>query len=183
MFRRVVAPGIEMRLFEFSDAEDCFAVVDRNRAYLREWLPWVDSTRGPEDIRAFITRAQDQFHADQGPQTGIWVNGEFRGALGCHAIDWANRSSSIGYWVDAALQGQGLITRCCASMLEYLFHELHLHRVEIRCGTANRKSCAIPERLGFRQEGIAREAEWVNDRWVDLVVWSLLAPDWRKPAR
>jgi hypothetical protein len=39
-----------------------------------------------------------------------------------------------------------------------------------RCGTGNHKSCAIPERLGFHREGMAKEAEWVNDRWVDLVV-------------
>jgi ribosomal-protein-serine acetyltransferase len=180
MFRRRVAPGIEMRQFEMRDAEPAFAAVERNREYLRKWLPWVDYTRTAEDIRHFIARVQAQFDANQGPQVGIWVNGAFGGSLGCHAIDWANRSSSIGYWVDAAQQGQGLITRSCTVMLHYLFHEMALHRVEIRCGTENRRSCAIPERLGFTREGVVREAEWVNDRWVDLVVWGMLEQDWRK---
>ncbi len=169
-----------MRQFELRDADPVFAAVERNREYLRQWLPWVDYTRTSEDIRHFISRVRTQFDANQGPQVGLWVNGEMSGSLGCHAIDWANRSSSIGYWVDAAQQGQGLITRCCTLMLDYLFHEMALHRVEIRCGTGNQRSCAIPERLGFQREGVARQAEWVNDRWVDLVVWSMLEEDWRK---
>ena len=161
------------------DAEPAFAAVEHNREHLRQWLPWVDYTRTSADIRDFISRVQVQFDANQGPQVGIWVNGAFSGSLGCHAIDWANRSSSIGYWIDAAQQGRGLITRCCVVMLDYLFHEMALHRVEIRCGTGNRRSCAIPERLGFTREGVVREAEWVNDRWVDLVVWGMLEQDWR----
>ena len=65
-------------------------------------------------------------------------------------------------------------------MLDHIFDELGLHRVEIRCGTGNLRSCAIPERLGFTREGVVREAEWVNDRWVDLVVWGILEEDWRR---
>ncbi|MBZ5625817.1 MAG: GNAT family N-acetyltransferase [Acidobacteriia bacterium] len=176
----MVAPGIEIRQFEMRDVASIFAAVERNREYLRQWLPWVDHTRTTEDVRHFISRVQLQFEDNQGPQVGIWVDGEFSGSIGCHAIDWANRSSSIGYWIDRGRQGQGLITRCCTSLLDYLFNDVALHRVEIRCGTENRRSCAIPERLGFTREGVARQAEWVNDRWVDLVVWGLLEQDWRK---
>ncbi len=57
--------------------------------------------------------------------------------------------------------------------------DLGLHRVTIECGTGNHKSCAIPERLGFVREGLIRQGEWVNDRWVDLVVWGMLEDDWR----
>jgi ribosomal-protein-serine acetyltransferase len=70
------------------------------------------------------------------------------------------------------------MTRCCANLIDYLFREVGLHRVTIQCGTGNQRSCAIPERLGFTREGITREGEWVNDRWLDLVVWSMLERDW-----
>jgi ribosomal-protein-serine acetyltransferase len=182
MFRRTVAPGVEMRQFEPHDAETVFAVVERNREHLRQWLPWVDHSHSSEDIRQFIVRVQTQFEAGQGPNAGIWVNGVFAGNLGCHPIDWANRSCSLGYWIDAAQQGKGVITRCCAAMLDHLFDDLRLHRVEIRCGTGNTRSCAIPERLGFTREGLLRQGEWVNDRWVDLVVWGMLEEPWRAAA-
>jgi ribosomal-protein-serine acetyltransferase len=184
-FRRTVAQGIEMRQFEPRDAEAVFAVVDRNREHLRQWLPWVDHSHSAEDIRQFIVRVQAQFEAGQGPNAGVWVDGALAGNVGCHPINWANRSCSLGYWIDAAQQGKGAITLCCAAMLDYLFDELRLHRGEIRCGTGNTRSCAIPERLGFTREGLLRQGEWVNDRWVDLVVWGMLEDEWRAagPAR
>ena len=54
MFHRTVAPGVEMRGFRMEDAEPTFAVVDRHREYLREWLPWVDHTHSPTEVREFI---------------------------------------------------------------------------------------------------------------------------------
>ncbi|MBS1857600.1 MAG: GNAT family N-acetyltransferase [Acidobacteria bacterium] len=179
MFVREVGPGIEMRLFEARDAEELFAVVEANREYLRKWLPWVDVTHSPADLRRFIERVRGQYEAGQGPQTALRWNGRIVGGIGCHPIDWPNRRCSIGYWLADECQGKGIMTRACASLLGYLFDEAGLHRVTIQCGTRNRKSCAIPRRLGFRREGVMRGAEWVNDRWVDLVVWGMLAEDWR----
>jgi ribosomal-protein-serine acetyltransferase len=183
MFRREVAPGVEMRQFDRAEADAAFAVIERNREYLRQWLPWVDHTSSVEDIREFIMRITSQYDTGLGPNLGIWVDGAFAGTVGVHPIDWANRCCSIGYWIEAAQQGKGIITRCCAALLDHLFDDLALHRVEIRCGTGNARSCAIPERLGFTRESIAREAEWVNDRWVDLVVWSLLESEWHRNQR
>ena len=71
MFSRRVAPGIEIRLFEPKDADAIFFVVERNRAYLREWLPWVDFTTSPEDLRRFIVRVREQFASGRGPQF-VW---------------------------------------------------------------------------------------------------------------
>jgi ribosomal-protein-serine acetyltransferase len=179
MFSRTVAPGIEIRLFELKDAEPVFASLERNRAYLREWLPWVDFTASPDDLRRFIVRVHEQFSSSRGPQCGIWIDGAFSGSIGCHPIDWPNRNCSIGYWIEERHRGQGIVMHCCESFLDYLFDELGLHRVTIHCGVANTRSCAIPERLGFTREGIIRDGEWVNDRWLDLVAWGMLEHDWR----
>lgn len=180
MFRKPIAPGLEMRLLDTGDAKPLYMLADRNRQRLRRWLPWVDQTRSQEDVRLFILRVLEQYHANLGPQTGIWLDGSLCGTVGCHPIDWSNRNCSLGYWIDSAQEGKGVITRCCVAMLDYLFDELGLHRAEIRCGTGNQRSCAIPERLGFTREGVVREAEWVNDRWVDLVVWGILEEEWRR---
>ena len=72
------------------------------------------------------------------------------------------------------------MTEACRELVDYGFSPLGLHRVEIRCAIGNQRSRAIPERLGFVNEGIARQGEWLYDRYVDLVVYSMLAPDWKK---
>lgn len=184
MFQRAVAPGIDIRLLRLEDAETLFQVVDRQRAHLRQWLPWVDGTHSPEDVRTFISQVVlPQEGAGRGPHCGIWLNGALAGSVGCHPIDWLNRSASLGYWLDAAHQGRGIVTRCTSSLIDYLFDDLNLHRVVIQCGVGNHRSCAIPARLGFRLEGVLHEAEWVNDRWVDLNLWGILAADWRARSR
>jgi ribosomal-protein-serine acetyltransferase len=174
-----VAPGIEIKLFDLAEAEAIYAEVERGRQYLRRWLPWVDYTHSATDIREFINRVRGQYEANQGPQAGVWIEGLFAGSVGCHPISWHNRNCSIGYWIAEQHQGKGIITQCCTTLLNYLFEDLRLHRVVIECGTGNTRSCAIPQRLGFAREGISRDGEWLNDRWIDLVVWSMLEDDWR----
>jgi len=71
------------------------------------------------------------------------------------------------------------MTKACIAMIHHIFNDLHLNRVEIRCAVLNSKSRAIPERLGFSQEGTIREAEWLYDHFVDHIVYSLLAREWK----
>lgn len=178
MFRCTIADNLEIRLLEDRHIPEIFAAVDRNRAHLRRWLPWVDRTQSPEDIALFLEHALAAFARGEELHAGIWMDGKLAGAVGHHRIDLPNRNTSIGYWLDAGIEGKGVMTRCCRALLQYLFVERKLHRVEIRCATGNTRSCAIPARLGFTREGVLREAEWVNDRFYDLVVWSLLEQDY-----
>ncbi|MBA2871009.1 RimJ/RimL family protein N-acetyltransferase [Anoxybacillus calidus] len=87
------------------------------------------------------------------------------------------RQASVNYITEEA-QGKGIVTKSVKAILDYVFRELGLNRVEIRCGVHNKKSRAIPERLGFVQEGIIRDGEWLYDHFHDLVVYSMLAKDW-----
>lgn len=179
MFRFKISDDLELRLFEERHADALFALSDQNRNYLREWLPWVDATRTVEDTRRFIRDALARYAANEGFSAGIWYRDWLAGGIGVHKIDWLNRNTSIGYWLTEGLQGKGVVTSACRAVLNHLFGEPKLNRVEIRCGLGNRKSRAIPERLGFTEEGIVRQAQWVNDRFVDLVVYGMLARDWR----
>ena len=87
--------------------------------------------------------------------------------------------TSLGYWIGEAYQGRGLVTASCRALITHAFDEARLNRVEIRCAVENRKSRAIPARLGFRQEGLLRDAEWLYDHFVDHVVYATLVKEWR----
>jgi ribosomal-protein-serine acetyltransferase len=53
-----------------------------------------------------------------------------------------------------------------------------LNKVEIHCAVDNKRSRAIPERLGFTQEGIIRANQWLYDHYVDDVIYGMLASEW-----
>ncbi|WP_143521686.1 GNAT family N-acetyltransferase, partial [Pseudomonas sp. 2995-3] len=76
-----------------------------SRDYLREWLPWVDYTNSVEDSKDFIKGALKQFSNNNGFQAGIWYQDQLAGVVGLHGINWANESTSIGYWLGDRYQG------------------------------------------------------------------------------
>ena len=51
------------------------------------------------------------------------------------------------------------MTLCTKALIQYVYEEYDIHRIEIRMSTKNKKSRAIPIRLGFTQEGILRSDE------------------------
>ncbi len=178
MFSRVVDADIELKFLEEMHAEELFRLVDGNREYLRQWLPWLDSNTSVKDNEEFIRHGHERFSKREGVTAGIWFKGNLAGVISFVSLDMANRSGVIGYWLAAEHQGKGLVTRACAAMIDYGCLDLGLNRIVIRAATDNRQSLAVPLRLGFTREGVERQAEWVNDRFVDLVVFSMLRGEW-----
>ncbi|WP_106497248.1 GNAT family N-acetyltransferase [Lentibacillus sp. Marseille-P4043] len=178
MFTYKVDEDLSLKLLEKEDADVLFALVDDSRDYLREWLPWVDNMKQVADYEPVIEMWLKQFADHDGFQVGIMYNERLVGMVGFHGIDWSNRKTSIGYWLSEKYQGRGLITRAVAALIDYAFTAYDLNRVEIQCGIANQRSKAIPERLGFKQEGIIRNGEYVYDHYHDCVLYSVLAQEW-----
>jgi len=159
-------------------AATIFKLVDQDRAYLREWLSWVDATLCQDDTLSFIRATREQFAANQSITAGIWRHGRFAGVIGTHKIDWLLHKVELGYWLGEEFQGSGIMTDACRVLIEHLFNELDLNRVEIHCATENTKSIAIPRRLKFTLEGTLREAGHAGGRFLDLHVFGMLKKDW-----
>ena len=169
---------MRLSLLSLLDAEELFALVEKNRARLREWLPWLDYTQSVEDSRGFIKRSLEEHAAGKSLMMGIFVEDSLVGLVGFNTITSANRSAVIGYWIDQDHSGQGLMTGAVKELIDRGFKRLNLHRIEINAATDNLKSCAIPLRLGFNLEGTKREAEWLYDHFVSLNCYSLLRDEW-----
>ncbi|WP_053217116.1 GNAT family N-acetyltransferase [Virgibacillus senegalensis] len=187
MFTYQVDEEIQLKLMELSDAEELFELTNSSRDYLREFLRWVDGTTAAEDTKAFIQSGLQRFAENKSLTTAILFHGEIAGVIGFHEINWHNKSASIGYWLGENHQGKGIMTRSVKALASYGFDRLDLNRIEIRAAAENGKSRAIPEKLGFVKEGRIRQAEWLNDRFVDHVIYGMLASEWpytynRKPA-
>jgi ribosomal-protein-serine acetyltransferase len=170
----------ELRFLSEEDAPALFNLADENRARLRQWLPWVDSTTTVEHELAFIRTIRIQYEIDGRCSYKILYKGQLAGTVGYNYIDWINRKTELGYWLAENFVGRGLITRACHTLINHAFYDLDLNKVEIHCATNNVRSCAVPQRLGFKHEGIDRQSEWVNDHFVDLNVFGLLASEWKR---
>ena len=71
------------------------------------------------------------------------------------------------------------MTACTKVLIRYVFEEFDINRVEIQMSTRNPKSKAIPERLGFTQEGVLRSNERLRE-FSDSYVYSLLREEYEK---
>lgn len=171
--------GLELRPLKLRDAMTLFALVEANRERLRRWLPWPDATHHPDDIRNFIKHVRSQARAGTGVSYGLWWKNQLVGVASFTWIDRPNGSAAIGYWLADAAEGHGLMTAAVSTLLRHGFRTLKLNRIEIRAGVRNRRSRAIPRRLGFRHEGTLRQVERLGDRSVDHAVYGLLASEWR----
>jgi ribosomal-protein-serine acetyltransferase len=183
MLEADLGDGRALRQLEDSDAEELFAVIDANRAHLASWMPFVSATHTVADSLAFIRAARRQAEENRGVQLAIVRDLRIIGVAGFHGIDWTRRSTSIGYWLAASQQGSGTMTAAVTAMLEHAFGPWDLARVEIRAGVANHRSRAIPERLGFREEGVLRAAERIGARVIDHAVYVMTAREWRRLRR
>lgn len=179
-----IGPDLRLEPLEPHHAPALFRLVDEDRDRLGARLPWVASTRTPEDTLAFIAGSR----ARRDPATGGDGSGDWAilaggpealgpvGVIGIHAPNWSHRRVTLGYWIAGRFEGRGWITRSAAAMTGHL-HDKGMHRVEIRAALDNRRSRAVPERLGFRLEGALRAVEWIHGRPIDHAVYGRLSTD------
>ncbi|MGE7695182.1 GNAT family N-acetyltransferase [Lysinibacillus sp. NPDC094177] len=175
-----INPDLSLRTVELEDANTVFALTDASRAYLREWLPWLDFTKEIADTTAYIEGCIKGYKAKSSLSLVIIFRNEIVGIAGFNTINHSNKIAAIGYWLSEGAQGHGIMTKTVQALLQYAFGDLQLNKVEIRAAVGNAKSRAIPERLGFTKEGTIRAAEWLYDHYVDHVAYGMLASEWKQ---
>jgi len=171
----------QLRLFEERHVEDYFALVERNKVYLHEWIAVPAYEGSVEMLKAYVKQRLLHFVEGSGYHLGIWYQDALVGILD-YRFNWRGRNVELGYWLDAAMQGKGIVTATCRTMVRHAFEEHQLHKVVISCAIDNPRSRAVAERLGFTQEGILRQADRLHDRYVDVVFYGLLKEEWHAQA-
>ena len=170
-----LADGIEVRRLEPDDAEDVYALVEIERERLAPWMPWAEGAT-LETTRSFI---ESNVATNGWDALGIFVDGAYVGGIGMRP-DELHGDTEIGYWISSTHEGRGLVDRACRALIDHALGELGLHRVTIRAAPDNARSRAIPERLGFTEEGVMREAGRTSTGYHDLVVYGLLDREWKQ---
>ncbi|MEU4220421.1 GNAT family protein [Actinoplanes sp. NPDC026623] len=105
----------------------------------------------------------------------VAVEDEVAGFVGWNpAGQGAGRYRSIGIALLPEWRGKGVGTRAQQLLCRYLFTHTTVHRLEAGTQPENEAEQRALRRIGFRQEGVLRGAEFRDGGWRDIVVFGLL---------
>lgn len=128
---------------------------------------WFEQIRHREDVRIF----------------GIREDGRLVGTCQLHSINPVHRSAELQIRIgEPDARGRGLGTVAVTRLLEIGFRTLALHRIHLHVFATNVEARRLYERVGFRVEGVQREAAWIDDAWADVVLMAILASEFQPDA-
>nr|WP_121273619.1 GNAT family protein [Pedobacter schmidteae] len=171
--------NLKLELTAQKHAVGLYNAVNANRIHLSKFLSWVDGMQSPGDFMAYIKNCEALYADGKEVSFVIFLDELLVGRIGLHYLNLQNKSAAIGYWITEAAQGKGVMIRACRALIAFGFRKLGLRRIEIKAATANLKSRAVAEKLGFLQEGVLRQAELVNGEFLDLVLYAMLDNEWQ----
>lgn len=173
----LVVTGVSLEALSLRHAQAIYELTETNRAYLRQWLPWVDCISHCSDTNDFILSVSNQHVSTH---FSIFYQGEICGVIGFDAINQQHGIGVVGYWVAQKMSGKGIVTTALRRLLSVGFNDYDLNKIEVKCAESNFKSRSIPERLGFRCEATLRECEWLYTKYVNHAVYSILSSEFTK---
>ena len=103
--------------------------------------------------------------------------GELVGAVGLE-LDQENRQAELGYWIGKPYWGRGLATEAARAVLRYGFEKLCLNRIHAHYFAHNASSGRVLEKIGMVREGCRREHVRKWGRFVDVVLYGVLADEY-----
>ncbi|MFP6687076.1 MAG: GNAT family protein [Polyangiaceae bacterium] len=177
----LLAPHSTLMPLLAADGPELWEVVDASRSWLDPWLPWVPFQKNVDASRRFAEASAREWDVGRALRFVMRERpgGDMIGIVGLENCQPLHRSCELGYWLREQATGRGLMTEAARTCLAFAFDTVGAHRVRVAAATENHPSLRVIERLGFRYEGRARQAEWVGGRWVDHAVFALLETDWR----
>lgn len=107
------------------------------------------------------------------------ADGETVGSVGLRDIHPGDGTAEIGFYVLPAHQGNGYATEAVRLAVGYAFDHHRLHRVDAEAYGFNDASRRVLEKVGFAEEGVRREAAFVDGDYRDVHQYGLLASEWR----
>lgn len=168
---------------DVADAPELWEAVDTSRQWLQPWLPWVASNKTPDASVRFAEASAKEWDVGRAARFLIreQPGGRLLGVVGLEDCVAMHRSCNLGYWLRKDATGRGLMVEAACKCIEFGFRTMGAHRIRVAAATGNHPSLRVIQRVGFQFEGIGRQAEWVDGRWLDHAVFSLLEHEWRNP--
>jgi [ribosomal protein S5]-alanine N-acetyltransferase len=155
-------------------------VRQRNATWLRRW----DATAPPgaqarpRTFGSMVRSMQAGARAGRQLPFAVEVDGAFVGQLTVNNIVRGSAQfASVGYWIDQAYAGRGIMPRAVALAIDYCFTVLRLHRIEVAIRPENTASLRVVEKLGIKQYGYAPRFLHIDGDWRDHLLFAVTAEE------
>ncbi len=161
-------------------AEDFFHLIDKNRTFFGQWMFWLDTVKSAEDTKKFAEKSIKDW--DEKTSFGYSIinknSNQLMGTISTVDLRWEHDNAAIGYWLAEEFNGHGYMTEAMKLFEDALF-EIGLNRIVLETDAENTKSFSIPERLGYKLDGILRENSFENGAHRSTKVYSKLRSEWK----
>ena len=171
-----VSDALELRAVEERYTAELHNLVVKNRAYLQTAFDWAQHVGSEDDTRRNVQSNQMLHQRGYAKMFLIFHDDALAGVLSFNAIEPANKTGYIGYWLDEAHQGKGILSRSLQAFMRHYVELGIVRRFVIKCRVDNHSSNAVALRNGFMLEGCLREAEYLNGRYDDVNTYARLFP-------
>ncbi|NOX43172.1 MAG: GNAT family N-acetyltransferase [Gammaproteobacteria bacterium] len=106
---------------------------------------------------------------------------EIIGAAFLHSIDTSDKRAryAVGIYNEENWNN-GYGQEITQTILRYAFHDLKLHKVDLRVLAYNKRAIASYKKSGFVQEGMLRENAFINNEWHDDIIMGILSHEFHE---
>jgi ribosomal-protein-alanine N-acetyltransferase len=179
---RLVAGPVELRSPRLRDGRVWSEVRMRNESWLLHWEPtsphsWADRnsvTAWPPLLSALRRSGR----AGTMLPFVVLYGGRLVGQLNVsNIVHGALRSCTVGYWVDSAVAGRGIVPTALALAIDHCFSAVGLHRVEVDIRPENAASLRVVEKLGLRREGYYERFLDIDGGWRDHIAFAITSEE------
>lgn len=177
---------VTIRLPRYSDVDRLVAFAVENRDHLAPWEPLrTDEYFTTSFWREEVESARRELLHGRGLRLIMLLHGDPRERI-IGRINYNNivrgvfQACHLGYALGAAAQGLGLMAEALQATNAFVFDELGLHRIMANHMPRNTRSSRLLMRLGFVEEGLARDYLQIAGRWEDHVLTSLINENYRR---
>lgn len=177
-------PRLSLRPAILTDYEQWKTVRGINQKFLKPFEPtWPSDCLSADFFKRRVTRLQKDWEADRTYSFLIFEGEILIGGININNVHrGAAQYGTLGYWIDEMSQGHGFMTEAGLAVLHYAFTHLNLQRMNAATLAHNIKSRTMLTRLGFAEEGFAKNYIQIDGHRQDHVLFGLNAHEFLRPA-
>ncbi|MCP2341194.1 GNAT family N-acetyltransferase [Actinomadura rupiterrae] len=179
---RIDLPELTLRRAVEDDAANLMKAVNDSFEHLQPWMPWATEKRTVQEELAWIASCRAEWESGLGyayllenPDGDVVGTAALHNRIGPGVLE-------IGYWVHAGHTRRGHATRAAGALTGAAFGMEGVERVEIHCDVANKRSAAVPPKLGYELLVIEDDVRTAPAEEGPRMRWGITRAAWERRA-